>query len=118
LTLNGNKDFVKETTWLTSETASGTEGGGGGVSQFHALPSYQVGVISAASKGSTSFRNVPDVSLEADPNVGYIVIVTRAFLNFLFNIVGLTSLKTKLRDRVQVKWRSGELHVLLRSGVD
>jgi len=76
LTLNGNKDFVKETTWLTSETASGTEGGGGGVSQFHALPSYQVGVISAASKGSTSFRNVPDVSLEADPNVGYIVIVT------------------------------------------
>jgi len=33
-------------------------------------------VISAASLGSTSFRNVPDVSLEADPQAGYSVIVT------------------------------------------
>jgi len=76
LTLNAQGEYSTETTWLTSKSSSGTEGGGGGVSGFNALPSYQLGVISAASLGSTSFRNVPDVSLEADPQAGYSVIVT------------------------------------------
>src|SRR5262249_37948230 len=47
--------------------------GGGGISVVWPIPSWQVGVVSAASKGSTSSRNVPDVSLNADPNTGYAI---------------------------------------------
>ena len=72
--------YISEKTWLTSESSSGTEGGGGGVSASHAIPSYQVGLISAASGGSTTKRNVPDVSLDADPATGYLVIVNGTFL--------------------------------------
>jgi len=69
--------YISESVWLTSKSKKGVEGGGGGVSSVHRLPSYQVGVISAASEGSTSFRNVPDVALNSDPNVGYLIVVTR-----------------------------------------
>ncbi len=41
-------------------------GGGGGISRFTPLPDYQNGVGL-----SQTFRNVPDVSLAADPNTGY-----------------------------------------------
>ena len=59
--------YKSETTWNNSIGA-----GGGGVSTVWPIPSYQSGVVgSAASKGSTSQRNVPDVSLDADPNTGY-----------------------------------------------
>ncbi|MFI5363171.1 MAG: protease pro-enzyme activation domain-containing protein [Elusimicrobiota bacterium] len=73
-TLGGN---VAETVWNdgctdssynpVSCSASGAsyEGGGGGVSGQWPLPSYQSGV---AGEYSTTFRNVPDVSLNADPN--------------------------------------------------
>jgi len=41
-------------------------GGGGGISVLEALPDYQKGVGL-----SSEFRNVPDVSLNADPSTGY-----------------------------------------------
>jgi kumamolisin len=56
--------YASEKTWLD---------GGGGISSVWPLPSYQSGVVSAASKGSTTKRNVPDVSLDADPNTGYAI---------------------------------------------
>ena len=43
-------------------------GGGGGVSSNWPLPDYQAGVGGLAS---TTNRNVPDISLDADPNTGY-----------------------------------------------
>jgi subtilase family serine protease len=47
--------------------------GGGGISSFWTIPSYQsqAGVITAAAGASSSMRNVPDVALNADPNSGY-----------------------------------------------
>ena len=79
-----NGAYVSETIWLTSKSRQGTEGGGGGVSAYHAIPSYQVGLISAASLGSKTNRNVPDVALDADPNTGYTVIINGMFLSSLF----------------------------------
>ena len=61
--------YQSETTWNNSLGA-----GGGGISTVWTIPSYQNGVVgSSASKGSTSYRNVPDVSLDADPYTGYSV---------------------------------------------
>jgi kumamolisin len=51
---------VVETTWNT-----GANGGGGGVSTLWPLPSYQTAI---PGEFSTTNRNVPDVSLNADPN--------------------------------------------------
>lgn len=46
----------------------GNGAGGGGVSTFWPLPSWQAHVSTVSSK---THRNVPDVSLNADPNTGY-----------------------------------------------
>lgn len=50
--------YIGETAW---------PGSGGGVSTVFAIPSYQQGI---AGEASTTFRNVPDVSMNADPNPG------------------------------------------------
>ena len=73
--MTASSGYKSETTWLTSKSSKATEGGGGGISTMHSIPSYQSGVGSAASGASTTFRNVPDVALDADPNTGYNVIV-------------------------------------------
>lgn len=44
--------------------------GGGGVSSFWPIPSWQTNVSSTRSK---TYRNVPDVSLNADPKTGYAI---------------------------------------------
>jgi len=62
--------YSSEKTWNGGSVASGA--GGGGISTVWPIPSYQAPVAgSAASKGSATMRNVPDVSLDADPNTGY-----------------------------------------------
>ena len=76
--------YSKETTWNGGSVANG--GGGGGISTVWAIPSYQTGFGSAASKASTTMRNVPDVSLEADPNNGYAI-----YLNGAAQVYGGTS---------------------------
>lgn len=63
--------YSSEKTWNGGSITNG--GGGGGISTVWAIPSYQSGVVSSASKGSTTMRNVPDVSLDADPNTGYAI---------------------------------------------
>ncbi len=71
-TLSIAKDgtYISEKTWGDPNVPWG---GGGGISVIWPIPSYQAGVISAGSKGSTTKRNVPDVSLDADPNTGYAI---------------------------------------------
>jgi subtilase family serine protease len=54
-----------ETTWWESNR---TIGGAGGVSIFWSIPSWQEPVMISATKGSTTMRNVPDVSLNANPD--------------------------------------------------
>ena len=64
--------YSSEKTWNGGTVAKG--GGGGGISTVWSLPSYQSGVAgSSASKGSSTMRNVPDVSLDADPATGYAI---------------------------------------------
>ena len=64
--------YSSEKTWNGGSISVGA--GGGGISTVWTIPSYQSGVAgSAASKGSTTMRNVPDVSLDADPNTGYAI---------------------------------------------
>ena len=75
LTVNGASQYSSEKAWLTLKNNSGTQGTGGGISAAFSIPSYQAGVISSASLGSTTMRNVPDVSLNSDPDTGYLVII-------------------------------------------
>jgi kumamolisin len=59
--------YFYETTWNVNGTINGGSGGGG-ISTLWTIPSYQNGAISGAS---TTMRNVPDVSLNADQYTGY-----------------------------------------------
>ena len=61
--------WKSETTWNSGSINGGA--GGGGISVVWPIPSYQSGHIGAASKGSTTMRNVPDVALNSDPVTGY-----------------------------------------------
>ena len=72
LTTNGAGGAYKsESTW---NNGAGNGAGGGGISTVWTIPSYQTTLAgSAASKGSTTYRNVPDVSLNANQNTGYSV---------------------------------------------
>lgn len=72
LFLNSDGSYSHETTW-SSGNGPGNEGGGGGKSVVWSIPSWQQGSISSASLGSTTMRNVPDVSLDSDPNTGYLI---------------------------------------------
>jgi subtilase family serine protease len=50
--------------------------GGGGTSFFEPAPAYQSGAGGSYLGDTTGLRGVPDVSLDADPNSGYNVIVS------------------------------------------
>jgi kumamolisin len=74
--LSGSIANHTETVWNDGCTSGGSscEGSGGGIANFvsgstyWSLPSYQSGV---AGTYSQSYRNVPDVALNADPYSGY-----------------------------------------------
>ena len=71
LTTGTGAAYSSESVWNGGSVSAGA--GGGGISVEWGIPSYQSGVISGASLGSTTARNVPDVSLNADPNTGYAI---------------------------------------------
>lgn len=75
-TLLGNGPaYAGETTWFTAGLDTGApEGGGGGSSKYWTKPSYQTGVGASAT-----MRDIPDVSLNADPATGYAVYLAGAF---------------------------------------
>jgi subtilase family serine protease len=60
--------YFKEASWSGPIDETGT---GGGPSQFYGLPDYQKSVVQAAGHG---YRQVPDVSADADPATGYHII--------------------------------------------
>jgi len=65
LALNADKTYHTESVW---NHGIGNGGGGGGISGYWTKPDYQAGLgVSAAN------RNVPDVSLDADPSTGYVI---------------------------------------------
>ena len=55
-------------TWTSEKVWNwgGGTGGSGGISQSYAIPSWQTGINMGANLGSTTMRNIPDVSLTAD----------------------------------------------------
>ena len=78
LTTSTTQQFTSEVPWAnpsdTGRCQKGS-GGGGGISSLWPIPSYQQSITSNAPTGqfSTTMRNVPDVTLDADPNTGYLV---------------------------------------------
>lgn len=71
LNIGPSQGYVSETTWNREPDA--TAGGGGGVSTLFTIPTYQSKITTAASQ---TMRNVPDVSLNSDPQTGYSVYAT------------------------------------------
>jgi subtilase family serine protease len=66
LTTGTGGSYVSESGW-SNGTSSNTQGGsGGGISKYFGQPSYQAGVVTQSS----TFRTVPDVAFDADPNSG------------------------------------------------
>ncbi len=60
---------ITETVW-NNGPGSGT---GGGVSDYTAVPSWQVGVVGTSiNPGNFAGRAIPDVAADADPNTGYL----------------------------------------------
>lgn len=81
LTVNsGTCAYQSETVW---NNGLGNGAGGGGVSVVWPIPSWQANVSTASSN---THRNVPDVSLNADPNTGYAI-----YYNSQWTIFGGTS---------------------------
>jgi kumamolisin len=71
--------YDDETTWNNGSPSQGA--GGGGVSALWVQPSWQSGVGTSSNRGSSSMRNVPDVSLNADPMTGYSIFVGGRWVN-------------------------------------
>ena len=62
-------DWVSETVWnWGNEFGPNYDGIGssGGISTFYPIPSWQQGIDMIANKGSTTFRNIPDVAMTGD----------------------------------------------------
>jgi subtilase family serine protease len=70
LFVNSGETYNRETTWNVNNTVQGGAGGGG-ISAVWLIPDWQKGSISSNSQGSSTMRNVPDVSLNSDQYTGY-----------------------------------------------
>lgn len=79
-TLTAGGAYKSESAWTGNKAAGG---GNGGISAVWPLPSYQSAVVSTGSGGSSTFRNVPDVSLNADwTNSPYSIYVFGLWRNY------------------------------------
>ncbi len=65
LTVGANNTYGSESAWGNGTSSGKKSGGGGGISAYEPIPSYQVGKINGLS---SSHRTYPDVSMEADPS--------------------------------------------------
>ena len=70
--VTGPGSYVSEAAWSTGtvNNPTGPEAGGGGPSSIWPKPAYQVGL-----GASSTTRDIPDVSLNADPGSGYDIYV-------------------------------------------
>lgn len=70
LTMNGTgASYASETVWnwgVRYGAAYDGVGSSGGISSYYSIPSWQTNINMAIPKGSTIFRNFPDVALTAD----------------------------------------------------
>ncbi|MGA2440018.1 MAG: hypothetical protein ABSH08_03600 [Tepidisphaeraceae bacterium] len=74
LTINSNGSYGGETGWsLGSDWWDPSAAGGGGISAYESQPAYQNGKVNGMS---SSYRTIPDVAMDADPNSGVYVVDT------------------------------------------
>jgi len=73
LTVSGANAYTSESIWN-----SGGSGGGGGISAVWPRASWQTGP-GVANSYTNGFRQVPDVSADADPGTGYVVFALGAW---------------------------------------
>jgi len=66
VTDSGGTDLVTASPGGAWQSESGWGGSGGGWNTGVAIPTYQVPAINAQNQGSKSYRNVPDVAMEAN----------------------------------------------------
>ena len=102
--------FQSESAWGSVAEAGRSAlgaGGGGGVSAVWSIPTYQAGI----GGSSTTQRNVPDVSLDADPDTGYAF-----FISGQWEVDGGTSVAspiwagfTGLANQQRAKYGNGPL---------
>ena len=62
----GGTDLVTAGPGGTWQSESAWVGSGGGWNPQSPIPSYQVSAINSSNKGNASFRNIPDVAMEAN----------------------------------------------------
>ncbi len=82
LVTNTNGGYNSEIAWYA---------GGGGISQFEYSPAWQSPIVPTNNGLPVTFRAIPDISMDADPNTGAIV-----YSNGAQNIIGGTSLSSPL----------------------
>ncbi|MGD0137608.1 MAG: hypothetical protein ABSD28_01940 [Tepidisphaeraceae bacterium] len=74
LTINSDGSYGGETGWsLGSDSWSPSSAGGGGISADESQPAYQNGNVNGIS---SSYRTIPDVAMDADPNSGVFAVDT------------------------------------------
>ena len=72
LTTSSTGDWSSEVVWLTPAASDPIDGNtpeeasGGGISTVYPIPPWQQGISMTANQGSTTMRNLPDVSLVAN----------------------------------------------------
>jgi kumamolisin len=69
LTIGSDSSFQSEVVW--NELSQGEGAGGGGISTQWTIPTWQSSAVAGDKQASKTMRNVPDVSLNADPVTGY-----------------------------------------------
>lgn len=78
------KSTLTSGAWKPGTPGNYLYGSGGGTSRLFAEPFYQKGVVPAAlaqqnQTGHSTGRVVPDISMNADPNTGYLIGLTQTF---------------------------------------
>src|SRR5262249_6098000 len=61
--------WVTETVWNSGNRFGPLfdgVGSAGGISSFYSIPSWQQGINMSTNRGSTTFRNIPDVAMNGD----------------------------------------------------
>jgi kumamolisin len=111
-TVASGTEVASESVWNNMSTIGGATGGA--ISSVFALPSYQKGLTVTLTGGKTeplSMRGTPDITGNADPNTGYLVMVGGAM-----TVIGGTSAVAPLmaaliaRINSALKKKSGFIH--------
>lgn len=98
LVTNKNGGYNSEIAWYA---------GGGGISQFEYSPVWQSPVVPTNNGLPVTFRAIPDISMDADPNTGAIV-----YVNGAVEYIGGTSLSSPLAAGAWARLQTSYANIL------